>query len=59
MKAWKGKNMATPILVTGAGRAIAKTVGVSEATVRRILRGSRVNATKAASHAVAVTVPCV
>jgi DNA-directed RNA polymerase specialized sigma24 family protein len=40
-----------------SGRAIAKTVGVSEATVRRILRGSRTNATKAAPHAVAV--PCV
>jgi transposase len=41
-----------------SGRAIAKTGGVSEATVRRILRGSRVNATKAASH-VPVAVPCV
>jgi transposase len=40
-------------------RAIAKAVGVSEATVRRILRGSRVNATKAASHAVAAAIPCV
>jgi len=40
-----------------SGRAIAKVIGVSEATVRRILRGSRVNATEAASHAVAV--PCV
>jgi hypothetical protein len=42
-----------------SGRTIAKTVGVSEATVRRILRGSRVNATKNASQTVPVPVPCV
>jgi DNA invertase Pin-like site-specific DNA recombinase len=42
-----------------SGRVIAKTVGVSEATVRRILRGSRVNSPKAAPHAAAVAVACV
>ena len=42
-----------------SGRAIAKTVRVLNATVRRILRGSRVSATKAASPAAAVAVSCV
>jgi DNA invertase Pin-like site-specific DNA recombinase len=42
-----------------SGRAIAKTVGVSEATARRILRGSRVNATKTAARRAPVAVPCV